>query len=148
MLDLVEIPLLKARLKYARLDGSLTMEKREKQLKRFREDPKVTVMLMSLKAGSLGINLVCASVVFLLDPWWNPAVEEQAINRCHRLGQHRPVRVVRFTVKDSVEVQMLSMQERKRRVANDVTESSSDDWANASADRLGLDDLKQFFASG
>ena len=72
------------------------------------------VMLLSLRAGGVGLNLTSASRVYLLDPWFNPAVEEQAMDRVHRLGQERPVVVTRFVVKNTVEERMLSLQESKR----------------------------------
>lgn len=67
-------------------------------------EPDCTVMLISLKAGGAGLNLTSASQVFLLDPWWSPAVEDQACDRVHRLGQERPVTIIRYVVKDTVEV--------------------------------------------
>jgi SNF2 family DNA or RNA helicase len=71
-------------------------------------------MLVSLKAGGTGINLTAADHVFLLDPWWNPAVEDQAADRAHRIGQDRPVMVYRMVAKDTVEERILALQERKR----------------------------------
>ena len=125
----------------------MSLDQRQEVLRKFRSDSRIKVILMSLKAGGQGINLVAASTVFLLDPWWNPAVEEQAINRCHRIGQTRPVVVKRFVVRGTVEDNMLVLQERKRAVAADAVESNTaEDWAKVAADRLGLDDLKQFFA--
>jgi len=70
-----------------------------------------------MKAGGLGLNLVAASHVFLLDPWWNPATEEQAIDRVHRIGQKRPVIVTRFVVKGTVEERILELQEKKKMLA-------------------------------
>ncbi|HTN91001.1 MAG TPA: C-terminal helicase domain-containing protein, partial [Sorangium sp.] len=75
------------------------------------------VMLISLKAGGTGLNLTAADHVFLLDPWWNPAVEDQAADRAHRIGQHRPVMVHRLVAKDTVEEGILALQERKRAIA-------------------------------
>ena len=91
-------------LQHVRLDGSMTAEERRKALRRFREERGVRVLLLSLKAGGVGLNLTAATRVYLLDPWWNPAVEEQAINRIHRIGQRYPVRVKHFMMSDSVEV--------------------------------------------
>jgi SNF2 family DNA or RNA helicase len=75
------------------------------------------VLIVSLKAGGTGINLTAADHVFLLDPWWNPAVEDQAADRAHRFGQERPVMVYRMVTKDTVEEKILGLQERKRQVA-------------------------------
>lgn len=71
---------------------------------------QVRVMLMSLKAGNLGLNMVAACHVIMLDPWWNPYAEDQAVDRAHRIGQTRPVTVSRFTVKDTVEDRILALQ--------------------------------------
>ena len=76
------------------------------------------MLLVSLKAGGTGINLTAADHVFLLDPWWNPAVEEQAADRAHRFGQERPVMVYRMVTKDTVEERILGLQERKRHIAD------------------------------
>jgi SNF2 family DNA or RNA helicase len=75
------------------------------------------VLLVSLKAGGTGLNLTAADHVFLLDPWWNPAVEEQAADRAHHFGQQRPVMVYRMVTKDTVEERILGLQESKRRIA-------------------------------
>jgi SNF2 family DNA or RNA helicase len=74
-------------------------------------------MLLSLKAGGVGLNLTAADHVFLLDPWWNPAVEDQAADRAHRIGQERPVMVHRLVAKDTVEEGILALQDRKRALA-------------------------------
>eukprot|EP01114_Cavostelium_apophysatum_P016220 TRINITY_DN4560_c0_g1_i4.p1 TRINITY_DN4560_c0_g1~~TRINITY_DN4560_c0_g1_i4.p1 ORF type:complete len:1288 (+),score=328.28 TRINITY_DN4560_c0_g1_i4:201-3866(+) len=112
MLDLVEIPLKREGIKFVRLDGSMPQNQREKSVTSFKEDPSVTVFLISTKAGGLGLNLTVASRVFLLDCWWNPATEDQAIDRVHRLGQTRPVHVTRFIIKDSIEERILELQHR------------------------------------
>ena len=83
----------------------------------FREDERVTVLLMSLKCGSLGLNLTCASRVVMVDPWWNPTTEEQAIDRVHRIGQTRPVEVLRLTIQGTVEDRILALQDKKRKLA-------------------------------
>ena len=115
MLDLVEVALRsEPRLGYCRLDGGMTSDERQRTLRRFREDPAARILLLSLKAGGVGLNLTTARRVYLLDPWFNPAVEEQAMDRVHRLGQEHPVVVTRFIVRGSVEEKMLQLQERKR----------------------------------
>ncbi|KAH7302007.1 hypothetical protein KP509_23G052300 [Ceratopteris richardii] len=115
-LDLLQIPLNRQRHKFVRLDGSISQSQRERVIKDFSNDPKILIMLISLKAGGVGINLTAASNVFLLDPWWNPAVEEQAIMRIHRIGQTKKVSVKRFITKDSVEERMQQVQARKQRM--------------------------------
>ena len=74
------------------------------------------MILLSLKAGGVGLNLTAATKVYLLDPWFNPAVEEQAMDRVHRIGQERPVFVTRFVVRGTVEEKLLELQERKRAI--------------------------------
>lgn len=85
--DLLEIPLKRRRIGFLRFDGSVVQKQRENILKEFNETKEKTVLLMSLKAGGVGLNLTAASIVYLMDPWWNPAVEEQAIMRIHQIGQ-------------------------------------------------------------
>lgn len=115
-LDLLEISLKKKRIGYLRFDGRLAQKQREKVLKEFNVTKEKTVLLMSLKAGGVGLNLTAASNVFLMDPWWNPAVEEQAIMRIHRIGQKQTVSVRRFIVKETVEERMQQVQARKQRM--------------------------------
>ncbi|KAI3696134.1 hypothetical protein L1987_79143 [Smallanthus sonchifolius] len=114
MLDLFEMSLNQYLIEYRRLDGSMSLSSRDRAVKEFNTDPEVIVMLMSLKAGNLGLNMVAASYVILLDLWWNPTTEDQAIDRAHRIGQTRPVTVSRFTIKDTVEDRILALQCRKR----------------------------------
>ncbi|XP_008438555.2 DNA repair protein RAD5B [Cucumis melo] len=114
--DLLEIPLKRKRIGFFRFDGKLSQKHRERVLKEFSESKEIKVMLISLKAGGVGLNLTAASNVFIMDPWWNPAVEEQAIMRIHRIGQKRTVRVRRFIVKDTVEERMQQVQARKQRM--------------------------------
>ena len=123
VLDLLRVRLDKADIPYAYLDGSLGSRAREQAIADFRE--KHSVFLISLKAGGTGLNLTEADYVFILDPWWNPAVEAQAIDRSHRIGQTRPVIAYRFIAADTVEERILSLQERKRRVARDIIASDS-----------------------
>ncbi|XP_051130188.1 DNA repair protein RAD5B-like [Andrographis paniculata] len=115
-MDLLEIPLKQRNFEILRFDGKLSQKQREKVLHEFAESSTKSVLLMSLKAGGVGLNLTAASNVFLMDPWWNPAVEEQAIMRIHRIGQKRTVRVRRFIVKETVEERMQQVQARKQRM--------------------------------
>ncbi|KAI6693437.1 hypothetical protein NL676_021147 [Syzygium grande] len=115
-LDLLEIPLKRRKFGYLRFDGKLAQKQRERILKEFNETNDKMILLMSLRAGGVGLNLTAASHVFLMDPWWNPAVEEQAIMRIHRIGQKRTVSVRRFIVKDTVEERMQQVQARKQRM--------------------------------
>ncbi|CAO3699383.1 unnamed protein product [Rhizopus stolonifer] len=113
MLDLLDIPLKKNGFKYCRYDGSMTAVERERSLLALRYDPTCTVMLISLKCGSLGLNLTAANRVILMDIWWNPALEEQAIDRVHRIGQKLPVYVTRLMINHTVEEKIIELQEKK-----------------------------------
>lgn len=113
-MTLIEPALEKANMQFLRLDGSMAQKSRAAVLNKFRDTKKFTVLLLSLKAGGVGLNLTAAKRVFMMDPWWSFAVEAQAIDRVHRMGQEDEVRVYRFIVKDSVEERMLKVQERKK----------------------------------
>jgi superfamily II DNA or RNA helicase len=116
LLDLAEPHVRAASLGYVRLDG--TTRDRAEVVRRFQEDPDVSLMLISLKAGGTGLNLTAADHIFLLDPWWNPAVEDQAADRAHRIGQDRPVMVYRLVALDTVEERILELQRHKRDLAD------------------------------
>jgi len=133
LLNRVEPELKDAGLAFLRLDGSTS--DREGVVKAFQADDGPPVMLLSLKAGGTGLNLTAADHVFLLDPWWNPAVEDQAADRAHRIGQTRSVLVHRLIARDTVEERILDLQRRKRGLA----EAALDEAATALA--LTRDDL-------
>lgn len=116
MLDLVEPHLTQAGIRFTRLDGST--RDRGAVVAELSAEDGVPVMLVSLKAGGTGLNLTAADHVFLLDPWWNPAVEDQAADRAHRIGQDKPVMVYRLVARDTVEERILALQEKKRNVAD------------------------------
>jgi SNF2 family DNA or RNA helicase len=105
------------RLKYAYLTGAQNQRQREKAVSDFQNDPHCSLFLISLKAGGVGLNLTAADYVFILDPWWNPAVEMQALNRAHRIGQDKNVFVYRFISIDSIEEKIQRLQVRKRELA-------------------------------
>jgi SNF2 family DNA or RNA helicase len=90
--------------------------RRKAALHSFAEDPAVTVFLISLQAGGVGLNLTAANHVILMDPWWNPAVEEQATDRVHRLGQKRAVTVARMVAGHTIEERMMELQDLKRKI--------------------------------
>jgi superfamily II DNA or RNA helicase len=115
LLDRVEPQLHTAQIPFIRLDGAT--RDRAAVVREFQDANGPPVLLVSLKAGGTGLNLTAADHVFLLDPWWNPAVEEQAADRAHRFGQERPVMVYRMVTRDTVEERILGLQERKRRIA-------------------------------
>lgn len=113
-LSLIEPVLERAGIKYMRLDGSMSQVARAAVLENFKETKGFTLLLMSLRAGGVGLNLTSAGRVFMMDPWWSFAVEAQAIDRVHRMGQTDEVVVKRFVVKESVEERMLRVQDRKK----------------------------------
>jgi SNF2 family DNA or RNA helicase len=107
-----------ASVKYEYLDGST--RNRQEHVDAFQNDPACGLFLISLKAGGLGLNLTAAEYVFLLDPWWNPAVEAQAVDRAHRIGQTRPVFAYRLIARDTVEEKVLELQNTKRELADAI----------------------------
>ncbi|MBC8071081.1 MAG: SWF/SNF helicase family protein, partial [Deltaproteobacteria bacterium] len=115
LLDRVEPRLKEAGIDYVRLDGST--RDRGAVVERFQDPAGPPVMLISLRAGGTGLNLTAADHVFLLDPWWNPAVEDQAADRAHRIGQDKPVFVHRLVARGTVEEGILALQQRKRELA-------------------------------
>uniref|UniRef100_A0A1J3JUT9 Putative SWI/SNF-related matrix-associated actin-dependent regulator of chromatin subfamily A member 3-like 2 n=1 Tax=Noccaea caerulescens TaxID=107243 RepID=A0A1J3JUT9_NOCCA len=142
MLDLVERCFFENGIEFRRLDGTMSLAARDRAVKEFSNDPDVKVMLMSLKAGNLGLNMVAACHVILLDLWWNPTTEDQAIDRAHRIGQTRPVTVTRITIKDTIEDKILLLQEDKRIMA---ASAFGEDHGGSSATRLTVDDLNVLF---
>nr|XP_009418164.1 PREDICTED: helicase-like transcription factor CHR28 isoform X1 [Musa acuminata subsp. malaccensis] len=142
MLDLLEVPLKDSCIQYRRLDGTMSIAAREKAIKDFNMLPEVTVMIMSLKAASLGLNLVVACHVLLLDLWWNPTTEDQAIDRAHRIGQTRPVTVSRLMVRNTVEDRILALQEKKREM---VASAFGEDESGTRQTRLTVEDLNYLF---
>ncbi|XP_055803769.1 ATP-dependent helicase rhp16-like [Solanum dulcamara] len=113
-LDLIHYSLQKSGISCVQLDGSMTMSARDSAITRFTNDPDCIIFLMSLKAGGLSLNLTVASQVFLMDPWWNDAVERQAQDRVHRIGQYKPIRIVRFVIENTIEERILELQEKKK----------------------------------
>jgi SNF2 family DNA or RNA helicase len=103
---------------YEYLDGAT--RDRQARVERFQNDPNCKLFLISLKAGGLGLNLTAAEYVFLLDPWWNPAVEAQAVDRAHRIGQERHVFAYRLIARDTVEEKVLQLQNTKRELASAI----------------------------
>ena len=125
MLGLIRIELEKEGISYCYLDGSTPAEKRQEAVEQFQNNAEYRVFLISLKAGGVGLNLTAADYVYLVDPWWNPAVEQQAIDRTHRIGQTQKIFAYKMICKDTVEEKILELQGRKKQLANDlVTEDA------------------------
>ena len=139
MLDLIEPFLRSQNLRFTRYDGSMRNDHREASLERLRNDAQTRILLCSLKCGSLGLNLTAASRVVILEPFWNPFVEEQAIDRVHRLNQTQDVVVYKLTVADTVEARILDLQEKKRALAEAAIEGK------AAAGKLSLKDILRLF---
>jgi SNF2 family DNA or RNA helicase len=118
MLDLMKKELDKLHIPYEYLDGQTT--DRQVRVENFQTNDSVRVFLMSLKAGGVGLNLTAADYVYIVDPWWNPAVEAQAIDRTHRIGQEKPVFAYKMICKDTVEEKILLLQEKKKSLAKDL----------------------------
>jgi len=139
MLDLIEAPLQDSGYKFVRLDGTMSQSQRELSINQFNKNSEVLIFLISMKAGGLGLNLTAASNVFLLDPWWNPATEDQAIDRVHRIGQTRPAFVTRYIIENSIEERILLLQEKKRDLAKGALNE------NVEISKIKLDDLNLLF---
>ncbi len=125
MLALIKERLNELGVDYEYFDGSTSAPDREKAIQRFQSDENCRVFLISLKAGGVGINLTAADYVYIVDPWWNPAVEQQAIDRTHRIGQTKNIFAYRMICKDTVEDKILKLQEKKRLLAADLITDDS-----------------------
>lgn len=143
MLDLIQ-PFLKAKgIRYVRYDGSMNKKQRDESLETIRTSTRHRVILISFKAGSTGLNLTCCNNVILVDLWWNPALEDQAFDRAHRLGQTKNVNIYKLSIPETVEERILELQEKKRALANAAL--AGDKLKNM---KLGMDDLLALFRGG
>jgi SNF2 family DNA or RNA helicase len=120
MLQLIRAALEERGIPYLYLDGSMAAEERKRAVVQFQEEEDTRIFLISLKAGGVGLTLTAADYVYLVDPWWNPAVEQQAIDRSHRIGQDKKVFAYRMICRDTVEEKILQLQERKKSLASDL----------------------------
>lgn len=141
MLGLIRAALKEKGIPYVYFDGSTSTTQREQAIQEFQKNDECRVFLISLKAGGIGLNLTAADYVYIVDPWWNPAVEQQAIDRTHRIGQTKNIFAYRLICKDTLEEKMLQLQDRKRALA---TELISDD--NAFLKRLTKEDIAFLFS--
>lgn len=142
LLDLLEIPIDDAGWGYRRYDGSMSAPMRGDAVDDFKDAKKdVRIMLVSLKAGNAGLNLNVASQVIILDPFWNPYIEEQAIDRAHRIGQLREVVVHRVLIEETVEDRIIALQEKKRALISEAL----DEQSGANVARLGVQELAYLF---
>lgn len=142
LLDLMEIPIDGAGYIYRRYDGSMSANMRADAVDDFKDERQnVRIMLVSLKAGNAGLNLNVASQVIILDPFWNPYIEEQAIDRAHRIGQMRPVTIHRVLIEGTVEDRIIELQEKKRALISEALDEKS----AANLGRLGVQELAYLF---
>ena len=123
MLQLIKKQLDAHKIRYEYLDGQCSVEQRQNSVQHFQTDEKCRVFLISLKASGLGLNLTAADYVYIVDPWWNPAVENQAIDRCHRIGQDKKVIAYRMICKNTVEEKILKLQAKKKQIASDIIQT-------------------------
>lgn len=120
MLSKVQHALIHAGIGFRQLDGSMSREARESAMAEFHDDPRVEVFLVSLRAGGFGLNLIAGCRAYLLDPYWNPAVEQQGLDRIHRMGQQRAIIMTKYIMHQSIEEKLLVLQQRKLELANQV----------------------------
>ncbi|KAK8162571.1 SNF2 family N-terminal domain-containing protein [Phyllosticta citrichinensis] len=144
LLDLLELPLMREDMGYVRYDGGMSAKTRDEAVQKFTTDPDTKVMLVSLKAGNSGLNLVEASRVIILDPFWNPYIEYQAIDRAHRIGQRRPVTVHRILVPDTVEDRIMTLQKQKE----ELITAALDEGQMKNVGRLNDQELRYLFGLG
>ncbi|MBK8517117.1 MAG: SWF/SNF helicase family protein [Saprospiraceae bacterium] len=110
---------------YCYLDGSTSAANRQDQVNQFQTRKDINVFLISLKAGGVGLNLTEADYVYIVDPWWNPAVEQQAIDRTHRIGQKNNIFAYKMICKDSVEEKIMQLQERKLNISKEIVQEDT-----------------------
>ena len=138
MLEISEFRLRQEGIACARLTGAQTLKQRSNVVLAFHRDPSLRVLLISLKAGGEGVNLQVANRIFLLDPWWNPASELQAIQRAHRIGQTKPVRAIRFIASNTIEEKILQLQEKKQLVFDGTVGQSNGALAKLTGEDLAF----------
>ena len=124
-LDLLKAEFDKRQLSYSYLTGNQTLKQRKQQIENFENDENVSSFLISIKAGGVGLNLTKADYVFILDPWWNPSTEEQAIARAHRIGQDKKVIAIKFITSTTLEEKILNLQLKKSKLAEDILSNNS-----------------------
>jgi non-specific serine/threonine protein kinase len=141
MLSIIRTTLLNAGIKFSYLDGSTLLSQRKEQVRNFQENEAIKVFLISLKAGGVGLNLTAADYVYLVDPWWNPAAEQQAIDRTHRIGQSKKIFAYKMICKDSVEEKILQLQEKKKALASELVSEDA-----GFVKKLTRDDIAYLFS--
>ncbi|MDK0709658.1 DEAD/DEAH box helicase [Clostridium perfringens] len=143
VLKKIEEDFKKEDISYLYLDGGTSAKDRVERVKKFNEDSNIKVFLISLKAGGVGLNLTSASVVIHFDPWWNPAVEDQATDRAHRFGQENKVEVIKLVAKDTIEEKIVLMQEDKRELIQSLMDGKTMDGKGLK--RLTEEEISKLF---
>ncbi|EGT3600601.1 SNF2-related protein [Clostridium perfringens] len=143
VLKKIEEDFKKEEISYLYLDGGTSAKDRLERVKKFNEDSNIKVFLISLKAGGVGLNLTSASMVIHFDPWWNPAVEDQATDRAHRFGQENKVKVIKLVAKDTIEEKIVLMQEDKRELIQSLMDGKTMDGKGLK--RLTEEEISKLF---
>jgi SNF2 family DNA or RNA helicase len=138
MLSLIKDEFEASKIKYSYLDGSTPAHERKNQVETFQSDKSINVFLISLKAGGVGLNLTEADYVYLVDPWWNPAVEQQAIDRTHRIGQKNKIFAYKMICKDSVEEKIMVLQEKKLAISKEIIQEDTAFFKSLSKDDINF----------
>ena len=136
-LELIKPELKKRKWDFYYLDGQTPMEKRQQMVDDFQKG-KCRLFLSSLKAGGLGLNLTAANYVILLDPWWNPAIENQAMDRTHRIGQKRVVTVIRLVSSQTIEEKIIRLHEKKQDLSDTILDGTGDSYKLTYEDILDM----------
>lgn len=139
-LEILRWRLERAGFRCVKIYGSMSITQRKAAIDAFNSNPEITVFLISLKAGGVALNLTEAENVFIMDLWWNPAVEEQAMDRIHRIGQYRPIRIYRMVIENSIESRVLILQQKKKALFETAVDNNID-----ALQRLSEDDLNFLF---
>ncbi len=141
MLSLIKNELDKKHIPYEYLDGKSSTKQRKESVTNFQNNDNLRVFLISLRAGGTGLNLTAADYVYIVDPWWNPAVENQAIDRCYRIGQNKKVFAYRMICKDTVEEKILKLQAKKIKIATDIIQTEENIMK-----KIDVNDIKKLFS--
>ncbi|EPX70444.1 DNA repair protein RAD16 [Schizosaccharomyces octosporus yFS286] len=142
MLDLIHWRLRKAGFNCVKLDGGMTPKARAATIEAFSKDINITIFLVSLKAGGVALNLTEASQVFMMDPWWNGAVQWQAMDRIHRIGQKRPIRVTTLCIENSIESKIIELQDKKAQMIH-----ATIDQDERALNQLSVEDMQFLFSN-
>ena len=142
-LDLIQIPMKKEFKNFIRVDGTMDSSSRDESFNKFKEQDDCKIALLSLHACGVGLNLSEANHVLFCDPWWNPMVEQQAIDRTHRIGQEKIVHIYKFLVYQTVEQKIKYLQMKKQRIADEALGELN----SATSDTLSVSDLEFLFSS-